>query len=246
MFLVLAIITALIAGWLHFRIDYAGHTEVANTRRNRLLASTLLLAVALIMVLLSVGSMAKGFAQRYPAYTNGKANLGRCRPGSKDSCAMADEVLVEPDPNAGMLKPAPGQTWGKYGPLGGENPVGFTPNGVSDNLDPVAPFIANPGTVNNDGSPNKANFGIGFNGGTGGGYGPVGVNGSRCSLPFGLDPKTTPVMGSYKENTLAAKATSAWVRVAAPVHRTVRSWRSPPPGPSGTTTTRANSTTGSR
>ena len=59
MFLVLAIITALIAGWLHFRIDYAGHTEVANTRRNRLLASTPLLAVALIMVLLSVGSMAK-------------------------------------------------------------------------------------------------------------------------------------------------------------------------------------------
>ncbi len=211
MFLVLAIITALIAGWLHFRIDYAGHTEVANTRRNRLLASTPLLAVALIMVLLSVGSMAKGFAQRYPAYTNGKANLGALSSGlSKDSCAMADEVLVEPDPNAGMLKPAQGQTWGKYGPLGGENPVGFTPNGVSDNLDPVAPFIANPGTVNNDGSPNKANFGIGFNGGTGGGYGPVGVNGSKVFLPFGLDPKTTPVMGSYKENTLAAKATSAW------------------------------------
>jgi arabinosyltransferase A len=29
-------------------------------------------------------------------------------------------------------------------------------------------------------------------------------------LPFGLDPKTTPVMGSYKENTQAAKTTSAW------------------------------------
>ena len=40
--------------------------------------------------------------------------------------------------------------------------------------------------------------------------GPVGVNGSKVFLPFGLDPKTTPVMGSYKENTLAAKATSSW------------------------------------
>ena len=28
MFLALAMMTALIAGWLHFRIDYAGHTEV--------------------------------------------------------------------------------------------------------------------------------------------------------------------------------------------------------------------------
>jgi arabinosyltransferase A len=211
MFLALAIITMLIAGWLHFRIDYTGHAEVKNTRRNRVLASTPLLVVSLIMVLLSVGSMAKAYAQRYPAYTNGKANLAALKSGlSKNSCAMADDVLVEPDANAGMLVPAPGQTWGQYGPLGGESPIGFTPNGVSDMLDPVAPFIANPGTVNSDGSPNKPNIGIGFTGGTGGGYGPVGVNGSKVFLPFGLDPKTTPVMGSYKENTVAAKATSAW------------------------------------
>ncbi len=211
MFLVLAIITGLIAGWLHFRIDYAGHTEVKNTRRNRVLASTPLLVFSLIMVLLSVGSMAKGMVQRYPAYTNGKANLAALRSGlSKSSCAMADDVLVEADTNAGVLQPAPGQKWGRYGPLGGETPIGFTPNGVSEILDPVSPFVANPGTVNSDGSPNKPNVGIGFTGGTGGGFGPVGVNGSKVFLPFGLDPRTTPVMGSYNENTVAAKATSAW------------------------------------
>lgn len=211
MFLALTIVSALVAGWLHFRLDYVGHTEVKNTRRNRVLASTPLLAVALIMVLLAVGSMAKGFAQRYPAYTTGKANLAALTSGlSTSSCAMADDVLVEADTNAGMLQPAPGQTWGQYGPLGGENPIGFTPNGISDNLDPIAPFIANPGTVNSDGSPNKPSFGIAFSGGTGGGYGPIGVNGSKVFLPFGLDPKTTPVMGSYKEDTLAAKVTSAW------------------------------------
>ncbi len=214
MFLGLAVVTGLIAGWLHFRIDYAGHTEVKNTRRNRVLAATPLLVVSLVMVLLSVGSMAKAYAQRYPAYTNGKANLAALRSGlSKSSCAMADDVLVEADANAGILQPVEGQTWGAYGPLGGQNPIGFTPNGVSDMLDPVAPFIANPGTVNSDGSPNKPNVGIGFTGGTGGGYGPVGVNGSKVFLPFGLDPKTTPVMGSYKENTVAAKATSAWYQL---------------------------------
>ncbi len=211
MFLALTMVSALVAGWLHFRLDYAGHTEVRNTRRNRLLASTPLLVLSLIMVLLAVGSMAKGLAQRYPAYTTGKANLAALASGlSATSCAMADDVLVEADTNAGMLKPAPGQTWGQYGPLGGESPVGFTPNGISDNLDPYSPFIANPGTVNSDGSPNKPNFGIAFSGGTGGGYGPVGVNGSKVFLPFGLDPRTTPVMGSYKENTLAARVTSAW------------------------------------
>ena len=211
MFLALTVISGLVAGWLHFRLDYAGHTEVKDTRRNRVLASTPLLVLSLIMVLLAVGSMAKGFAQRYPAYTTAKANLAALASGlSKTSCAMADDVLVEADANAGMLQPAPGQKWGQYGPLGGENPIGFTPNGISDNLDPIAPFIANPGTVNSDGSPNKPSFGIAFSGGTGGGYGPVGVNGSNVFLPFGLDPKTTPVMGSYKEDTLAAKVTSAW------------------------------------
>ena len=213
-FLVLAMLTGLLAGWLHFRMDYAGHTEVANTGRNRALASTPLLVVAVIMVLLEVGSMAKGAAQRYPVYTTAKANVEALTSGlGKTSCAMADDVLVEADTNAGLLQPVPGQRFGSYGPLGGENPVGFTPNGVSDTLEPPEPVMANPGTVNSDGSPNKPNTGIGYAAGTSGGYGPEGINGSRVFLPFGLDPKRTPVMGSYDENTLAAKATSAWYQL---------------------------------
>ena len=213
-FLGLAIVTGLLAGWLHFRMDYTGHTEVANTRRNRVLASTPLLVVAVIMVVLEVGSMAKGAAQRYPVYTTAKANVDALSSGlSKTSCAMADDVLVEPDTNAGLLQPVPGQRFGRYGPLGGENPVGFTPNGVSDILEPAKPVTANPGTVNSPGSPNEPNIGIGYAAGTGGGYGPVGINGSNVFLPFGLDPKRTPVMGSYNENTVAAKVTSAWYQL---------------------------------
>lgn len=213
-FLVLAILTGLLAGWLHFRMDYAGHTEVASTGRNRALASTPLLVVAVIMVVLEVGSLAKGAAQRYPVYTTAKANVAALTSGlSSTSCAMADDVLVEPDTNAGMLQPVPGQRFGEYGPLGGEDPVGFTPNGVSDTLEPAEPVTANPGLVNSDGSPNEPNVGIGYAAGTGGGYGPVGVNGSNVFLPFGLDPKRTPVMGSYDENTLAAKVTSAWYQL---------------------------------
>jgi arabinosyltransferase A len=215
-FLGLAIVTGLLAGWLHFRMDYTGHTQVADNRRNRFLASTPLLVVAVIMVVLEVGSMAKAAAQRYPVYTTAKANVTALASGlSKTACAMADDVLVEPDTNAGMLQPVPGQKFGRYGPLGGENPVGFIPNGVNDKLEPIEPVVSNPGTVNSDGSPNKPNVGIGYLAGTDGGYGPVGVNGSRARLPFGLDPARTPVMGSYNENTVDAKATSAWYRLPA-------------------------------
>jgi arabinosyltransferase A len=213
-FLVLAIITGLLAGYFHFRLDYAGHTEVENTARNRTLASTPLLVVAIIMVVLEVGSMAKAAAARYPNYTIASANVSALKSGlSASSCAMADDVLVEPDTNAGLLQPVSGQRFGPDGPLGGVDPAGFTPNGVSDSLDPPEPVIANPGTVNSDGSPNKPSVGVGYSAGTGGGYGPVGVNGSNVFLPFGLDPARTPVMGSFKENTIAAKATSAWYQL---------------------------------
>ena len=218
-FLVLAIACGLLAGWLHFRMDYAGHTEVADTGRNRALASTPLLVVAVIMVVLELGSMVKGVASRYPVYTTGAANLSALKSGLSDSsCAMADAVLVEPDTNAGMLQPVPGQRFGQYGPLGGQDPVGFTPNGVSDTLEPAEPVAANPGLVNSDGPIDKPNIGIGYAAGTGGGYGPEGINGSRVFLPFGLDPERTPVMGSYDEpdvvgGRVAAKATSAWYQL---------------------------------
>lgn len=214
MFLVLAIASGLLAGWLHFRMDYTGHVEVENTRRNRVLASSPLLVVATLLVVLEVGSMAKGAVFRYPAYTTAKANVAAISSGlSANSCAMADDVLVEPDVNAGMLQPIPGQPSGPAGPLGGQDSVGFVPNGISDSLDPPEPVTANPGTVNSPGSPNKPNAGVGFAAGTGGGYGPQGVNGSRVFLPFGLDPARTPVIGSFGENTVAAKATSAWYQL---------------------------------
>jgi arabinosyltransferase A len=210
MFLALSIVTGLLAAWQHFRMDFAGHTEVKNNRRNRVLASTPLLVVATIMVLGEVGSLAKGAAFRYPLYTTAKANLAAI--SSPGSCALADDVLAEPDPNAGMLQPAPGQTFGPAGPLGGVNPVGFKPEGVGDDLQ-SDPVVTKPGLVNSDASPNKPNVAFSDSAGTAGGKGPAGINGSHAALPFGLDPARTPVMGSYGENTLAATASSSWYQL---------------------------------
>ncbi len=213
MFLTLSILTGLLAAWQHFRMDYTGHTEVKDNRRNRVLASTPLLVVATIMVLGEVGSMAKAAVFRYPLYTTAKANLAAITSGlSPTSCAMGDDVLAEPDPNAGLLQPVPGQQFGSAGPLGGINPVGFKPDGVGDDLRSY-PVVTKPGVVNSDASPNKPNATMSDSAGTAGGKGPVGVNGSHVALPFGLDPARTPVMGSYGENTLAATATSAWYQL---------------------------------
>ncbi|HME14247.1 MAG TPA: arabinosyltransferase domain-containing protein [Mycobacterium sp.] len=212
-FLTLSIITGLLAAWQHFRMDYAGHTEVTDNRRNRVLASTPLLVVATIMVVGEVASLAKGAVFRYPLYTTGKANLAAISSAlSPTSCAMGDDVLTEPDPNVGLLQPVPGQTFGPDGPLGGVNPVGFKPDGVGDDLRSY-PVVTKPGVVNSDASPNKPNAAMSDSAGTAGGKGPVGVNGSNVALPFGLDLARTPVMGSYGENTLAATATSAWYQL---------------------------------
>lgn len=211
MFLTLSIFTGLLAAWYHFRMDYAGHTEVKDNRRNRVLASTPLLVVAVIMVLGEVASMAKGAVFRYPLYTTAKANVAAITSGLSN-CAMADDVLAEPDPNAGMLQPVPGQKFGRAGALGGINPVGFKPEGVGDDLQ-SDPVVTKPGVVNSDASPNKPNAAMSDSAGTAGGKGPVGVNGSHAALPFGLDPARTPVMGSYGENNLAATATSAWYQL---------------------------------
>src|ERR1700731_3750894 len=213
MFLALSVATGLLAAWQHFRMDYAGHTEVKDSRRNRVLASTPMLVVATIMVLGEVGSLAKGAAFRYPLYTTAKANMAAITSGlSPTSCAMADDALTEPDPNVRLLQPVGGQTFGPDGALGGSNPVGFKPDGVGDDLRSY-PVVTKPGVVNSDASPNKPNAAMSDSAGTAGGKGPVGVNASNVALPFGLDPARTPVMGSYGENSLAATATSSWYQL---------------------------------
>ncbi|MBY0441097.1 MAG: arabinosyltransferase, partial [Mycobacteriaceae bacterium] len=221
MFLAASIVTGLLAAWQHFRLDYVGHSEVKDNRRNRVLASTPLLVVATVMVLIEVGSMAKAAYARYPAYTTAKANLAALESSLSDSrCALADDVLAEPDPNASLLQPAAGQNYGPSGPLGGLNPIGFAPNGVAEDLS-SDPVVSKPGLVNSDASPNKPNATKSDSAGTAGGYGPIGVNGSRAALPFGLDPARTPVMGSYGQNTIAATAVSAWYQLPTQWHENI-------------------------
>jgi arabinosyltransferase B len=184
--------------WLHFAARDRGEGRIA-----RLLTSAPIPLAAGFTVLAFVGSMLIGAVRQYPTYSNAWSNLRAFAGG----CGLADDVLVEPDANAGFLSPLPADSgpWGPLGPLGGTNPVGFTPNNVPDHIVAEAIRLPNPapGTDYDWDAPVKLDS--------------PGINGSRVPLPYGLDPERVPVAGSYVEGAQQESTLySAWYRLPAP------------------------------
>ncbi|MFW0786231.1 arabinosyltransferase domain-containing protein [Gordonia sp. CPCC 206044] len=202
LFLVLAVVAAAVAVWQHLRLDYVENKGLAHEgdltgqstadRRRLFVASSPIAVIAGLMVIAEVLVFAKAAVTRYPATTVFAENV---RALSGNTCGMADQVLVEPDPNVGMLQPANGESVSAA--LSGQGSVGFTPDGVPGDLYPD-PGSQRPGQMNVSASMAKP-FAItgGLGAGTTGGTGPRTVNGSTVALPYGLDPATTPVLGSY-------------------------------------------------
>lgn len=152
------------------------------------------------MVLVMVASMAIGVVRQYPTYSNGWANIRAFAGG----CGLADDVLVEPDSNAGFLRALPGD-YGPLGPLGGSGPVGFSPNGVPDRIIAEAIRLNNPqpGTDYDWNQPEQLSR--------------PGVNGSTVPLPYGLDPTRVPVAGTYSTGVQQeSRLASAWYELPAP------------------------------
>lgn len=186
-FFALSIIAALWAFWLH--VSRRGDSKVVD----RLTAAPIPLAAGL-MVVVMMASMAIGVVRQYPTYSNGWANVRALAGG----CGLADDVLVEPDSNAGFLTPLPGNH-GPLGPLGGEAPTGFSPNGVPDRIIAEAIRLNNPqpGTDIDWTQPIK--------------LARPGINGSTVPLPYGLDPARVPVAGTYSTGAQQeSKLASAW------------------------------------
>jgi arabinosyltransferase B len=194
-FFILFAITAIYAAWLHFAARGRGEGRLAVA-----LTTAPVPIAAGFMVLVFVASMAIGVVRQYPTYSNGSANLRAFTGG----CGLADDVLVEPDTNAGFMAALPGNSgsWGPLGPLGGVNPVGFTPNGVPEHTVAEALRMTpeQPGTDYDWDAPTKLK--------------KPGINGSTVPLPYGLDPARVPLAGSYttgaqQQSTLR----SAWYQL---------------------------------
>lgn len=186
-FFALFAVAALWAFWLHLSSRHSSPIV------DKLTAAPIPIAAGL-MVLVGVASMVIGVVRQYPTYSNGWANVRAFAGG----CGMADDVLVEPDSNAGFLNPLPGE-FGDLGPLGGTGPTGFSPNGVPDRIIAEAIRLNNP----QPGTDADWNRSVRLP--------RPGVNGSRVPLPYGLDPRRVPVAGTYStEAQQESRLASAW------------------------------------
>jgi arabinosyltransferase C len=81
--------------------------------------------------------------------------------------------------------------------------------------------LGGPGTATNFADSAQGDEETASEAGTEGGTtAAAGVNGSRAQLPFRLDPRTTPVMGSWRPGTQQpARLRSAWYRLPPPDER---------------------------
>ncbi|MDL9937654.1 arabinosyltransferase domain-containing protein [Gordonia sp. ABSL1-1] len=237
-FMVLAILTALVGLWFHFRDDFVD--ERTRTRGGtgwytRLKFSPLPVIAGFVVVFM-VASFAKGAYEQRDSWSWAKSNA---RALTGNSCGLANDVLVESDPTAGLLAPAavngaPAPTVAAA--LAGADPAGFTPDGVPDKLSvdatekgdsttgqSTAPASTDDGgTDGGDGDGSDDTSGANASddqnasaqGGTEGGKGGVrGVNGSSVRLPFALDPAKTPVLGSFGSPTGTASLTTDWYQL---------------------------------
>lgn len=206
-FMALAILALLVALYLHYREPYVkanGSKQTALGKRVTVLVAAPLTIMAGGMVIFEVTTMTMAMAIQWPAYTVGKGNI---RALAGQPCAQGDEILLEPDANAGMLTPigaSPADALSiesaNFGPSG-------IPVDVSSEQAYVEPGVVGTGAASNTRS-NSA--------GTGGGVLTTpGLNGSYAKLPFGLDPATTPVVGSFQGGgeQLTSSTVTSWYQL---------------------------------
>ncbi len=192
----LFVIAVLWAVWLHFAPPDRGEGPLA-----RAVTAAPVPIAAGFMALVFIASMVAGIVRQYPTYSNAWDNLREFSGG----CGLADDILVEPDSNAGFMTPLPGN-FGPLGPLGGVDPTGFSPNGVPDRTlaeSVKETDVPQPGTDYDWDAPLKLTT--------------PGINGSTVPLPYGLDAARVPLAGSYTTGAQQqSRLTSAWYQLPKP------------------------------
>jgi len=214
MLLGLTILVLLVAAWFHFwRRDTPppdGDDDDVDTdgrwRRVRRIVESPLGVLAWLLVAFEVFSLTAAMIGQYPAWTVGRSNLEAL---TGKTCGLAYDVLVEQDPNAGMLTPSGVPV---ADGLGAGTASNFTPNGIPSDVS-ADPLMQPPGggAFVDSTTGTTARGEAGTEGGT---TAVIGINGSRAQLPYNLDPARTPVLGSYQSGIQAPAALrSAWYRL---------------------------------
>jgi arabinosyltransferase C len=198
----LTVLVLLVAAWFHFVNNGSGREP--RSRFARITQSPLAIA-AWLLVFFEVMSLTLGMTDQYPAWSVGRSNLQAL---AGKTCGLANDVLVEQDPNAGMLTPIGTPV---KDALGGGYAEGFEPNGIPADVsaDPVMERPGDRSFVNDDGLITSSEAGT-----EGGTTAAPGINGSRARLPYNLDPARTPVFGSWRSGVqVPAVLRSTWYRL---------------------------------
>lgn len=180
-------------------------------------------AVILAFNMISFGKAARTQSDSWTWASSNIASL-QGRP-----CALADAVLVEADPNTGLLAPAQlaGQRPASAGQAlagGATPPAGFSPDGVPTHLEtddsdtsssdtdahPAQAVDQDQSGQSTTGDSTTADTTSDTSGGT---TVSRGVNGSSVKLPFGLDPQRVPVLGSFGAPAGTGRLTSDWYQL---------------------------------
>lgn len=209
MLLGLSVLALLIAAWFHF----SSRDERDRRRWWSGATGSPLGIAAWLLVVFEVISLTLGMLNQWPAWSVGRSNLQAL---TGKTCGLADDVMVEQDPNTGLLSPLDSPVGAA---LGAVTDDGFTPNGIPADI-AAEPVKEPPGSGNlidaSDKTVTATEAGTEADAAT-----KPGVNGSRARLPYGLDPSRTPVLGSWRSGVQQpARLRSAWYRLPPPEQRT--------------------------
>jgi arabinosyltransferase C len=208
--LALTALVLLLAAWFHFVFNGDAPARDGRTgywaRVVAIIESPLALATW-VLVIFEVVSLTLAMTEQYPAWSVGRSNLEAL---AGKSCGLAEDVMVEQDPNAGMLTPVSASV---ADALGAGLAEAFTPNGIPADVR-ADPVMERPGDLS---VVNEELLATGAEAGTEGGTNPApGINGSVAQLPYYLDPARTPVLGSWRSGVqVPARLRSAWYRLPA-------------------------------
>ncbi|MCV7241294.1 arabinosyltransferase [Mycobacterium mantenii] len=201
------VVVLLLAAWFHFVAPDNGPPRTRLGVRAAGIVQSPLAIATWMLVVFEVASLTLAMTDQYPAWSVGRSNLQAL---TGKSCGLAEDVLVEQDPNAGMLTPVSASA---ADALGAGLSEAFTPNGIPADVraDPVMERPGDRSFVNDEEKTGSNQAG------TEGGTTPApGINGSSAQLPFSLDPARTPVLGSWRSGIqVPAHLRSSWYRLPA-------------------------------
>ncbi|WP_330253802.1 arabinosyltransferase domain-containing protein [Nocardia sp. NBC_00565] len=199
LFLSATVVLLAVAAWWHVHSPEPGTPHRVSRFAWRVSVLPPLTIALALLVVWDVGSFAKAAVSQGPAFSLARSNIEAL---TGKTAGLAGHVLVETDPNAGMLAPLTGDAVSTLSGVG----TGFTGAGVAGDLRPDDSSSPTGSIADALSSKSSSENTAGT---------------ATDALPFGLNPATTPVLGSYGSGDAGpADLTTGWYRLPENADRT--------------------------